>query len=134
MPHGVCFGTATGDLPLDQAAAQDVTRRIDVPDLVEQLTYFAPPGPIQQQVVPLGDHQLRLGPDRDRVGDRLFGRAVEVWPEDRGGVLVPKLSQEFDERPGVERLWRALDRTEPEQIERLVRKMKSIERRDHGGR
>ena len=109
MPHGVCYGTATGDSPLDQAAAKSQ----------KGLRIYL---------------ELRLGPDRDRVGDRLFGRAVEVWPEDRGGVLVPKLSQEFDERPGVERLWRALDRTEPEQIERLVRKMKSIERRDHGGR
>jgi hypothetical protein len=132
MANRVRLRTAPGQLALDQATAEEVTRRVDVPDLVEQPTHLAPPWLIQQEVIPFGDHQSRVRTDRDRAGDCLLGTAVEIGPEDGAGMRASNSSQETDESLAVESLWRALDRTKPEAIERLVRKVKAVERRDDG--
>src|SRR5207302_10244653 len=132
MANRVRLRTAPGQLALDQATAEEVTRRVDVPDLVEQPTQLAPPGLIQQQVIPLRDHQPRLGIDRNRVRDRRFGNAIDVGPVDGGCRLFSKPPQGCDERLRVESLRRPLDRTEPKAIESLVRKVKAVERRDYG--
>jgi hypothetical protein len=47
-------------------------------------------------------------------------------------VHVSNSSQETDESLGIESLRRPLDRTKPEAIECLIRKVKAVERRDDG--
>lgn len=89
---GRALRAAKVHVTLDKALAAHGMIDIDVPDLVEQFADAGPVAVIKQQVIAFGDDELRIGEDRDRVGDRLLDLAPELGRiDDLVGLLFFRL-------------------------------------------
>ena len=87
------------------------------------------PGPvIEEQVVSLDDHEVGVGPDRDRPGDRLLEVPVEARCVDGLAVEIAQSTEQCDETGDIEGVGRALAVCGPCGVEHLLREVEAVHR------
>ncbi len=117
-PRAGVIGLAPrGDVPLHQPLLAEAVVEGAEPDLVQQRAHVGPVALVQEEVVPLREHDVDLGRHDDVVRDRLPHGVVEARCGDHRPTGVAHRGQHTGIRVGIEGVRGALAVTAPQPLE-----------------
>ncbi len=126
---------AIAPVPLDEPPGPVLRRDIDIPDLVEQVSYMPPGTRPEQQVVSFRNDQSHFWQNRDCARNRLLDFPPEGWSINR--FICLRAAQPSEKRyisRTVERIWRAFAGCPAKPLQLDICKVEPVHRHYHAGR